>query len=95
MLHNGCSVTGVAAAAVSRELPPCCGLMLTQAGVKPGPGPGSDTDGADQDAVQLYSHCTATVQYWASLHTIDLNWVGGQVFVLKCAAPICTDCRQL
>ena len=58
MLHNGCSVTGVAAAAVSRELPPCCGLMLTQAGVKPGPGPGSDTDGADQDAVQ----CTATVQ---------------------------------
>ena len=61
MLHNGCSVTGVAAAAVSRELPPCCGLMLTQAGVKPGPGPGSDTDGADQDAVQLYSHCTATV----------------------------------
>ena len=62
MLHNGCSVTGVAAAAVSRELPPCCGLMLTQAGVKPGPGPGSDTDGADQDAVQLYSHCTATVQ---------------------------------
>ena len=57
MLHNGCSVTGVAAAAVSRELPPCCGLMLTQAGVKPGPGPGSDTDGADQDAVQ----CTATV----------------------------------
>ena len=48
-----------AAAAVSRELPPCCGLMLTQAGVKPGPGPGSDTDGADQDAV----HCTLyTVQ---------------------------------
>ena len=92
MLHNGCSVTGVAAAAVSRELPPCCGLMLTQAGVKPGPGPGSDTDGADQDAVQLYSHCTL---YWASLHTIDLNWVGGQVSVLKCAAPICTDCRQL
>ena len=82
-----------AAAAVSRELPPCCGLMLTQAGVKPGPGPGSDTDGADQDAVHctLYSHCTVL----GSLHTIDLNWVGGQVFVLKCAAPICTHCRQL
>ena len=82
-----------AAAAVSRELPPCCGLMLTQAGVKPGPGPGSDTDGADQDAVHC-TDCTATVQYSGSLHTIDLNWVGGQVFVLKCAAPICTHCRQ-